>query len=105
VQLWCLGRLSLFAFTTIVLAMQQLIAPHYIIMILVFLEFCVSFVFTNQNYDGIEVGVPFTLTWEDAEGAVALALLYKNTSSTQQQSYLIASTYNSRLWELSVDHV
>ena len=48
----------------------------------VFQAVCASFGFTNQNFDGIQVGVPFTVTWEDADGPVALALLYQNISSS-----------------------
>ena len=74
--------------------MPRSITSNCIILILIFLECCSSFNFTNQNgFEDLEVGVPFTLTWEDAEGAVTLGLLLKNTSSSPEASYIIASKY------------
>jgi hypothetical protein len=75
--------------------MHRLIALNCLLLIVIFIEVCESLNFTNQNYDGIQVGVPFTLTWEEAVGAVTLGLLFKNTSSSPEDSYIIASMYDS----------
>ena len=75
------------------LAMRHPIVSTSILLVLISLKACSSFVFTNANYDGIQVGIPFTLTWEDANGPVTLGLLYKNTSSSDQESSIIGSTH------------
>jgi hypothetical protein len=73
--------------------MQQLIVLKLLIWVLLYLGCCLSLNFTNQNYDGIQVGVPFTLTWEDAQGAVELGLLFRLNASSPQNTTIIACTY------------
>jgi hypothetical protein len=73
--------------------MQRLITLNYLIWILSRIDHCASLAFTNQNYDGIQVGVPFNLTWEGAQGAVVLGLLFITNASSPQNTTIIACKY------------
>jgi hypothetical protein len=75
--------------------MKRLIFLKYIVWTLSWIQYCVSISFTNQNYDGIQVGVPFTLTWEGAQGAVVLGLLFRTNASSPQNTTIIACKYIS----------
>jgi hypothetical protein len=75
--------------------MQQLILVNYLIWSLCWIGCWTSLSFMNPSYDGIQVGVPFTLMWENATGAVTLGLLFRTNSSSPQNTSIIACTYPS----------